>query len=79
MSFLTNMSEKRKSATHSAIQVKKKSMKDNQNIHVIRRLEKVTWLLTCAVMLDSFIVKLLQFMIMLIELQSAKSGTEMFV
>jgi len=46
-------------------------VKDNQDekLDVITRLEKVNKLLTYAVMLDSFIVVYIQFVIMLTELQ----------
>ena len=69
LAFLTNMSEKCKSTSPSAIQVKNQQMTISieEKLDVISRLENVKKLLTYGIMLDSFIVVYVQFLIMLTE------------
>jgi hypothetical protein len=64
------MSEKRKSASPSAIQVKncQKTISIEEKLDIISRLEKGDELLIYTVMLHSLIVAYIQFVIMLIEL-----------
>jgi hypothetical protein len=70
VAFLTNMSEKCKSASPSAIQVKNwwQRIGVEEKLHIISQLKKVKELLIYAIMLDSLIVVYVQFVIMLIEL-----------
>jgi hypothetical protein len=71
LAFLTNMIEKRNSASPSAIKVKnrRKTIDTEEKQHVISRAKNVNELLIYAVMLDSLAVAYIQFVIILTELK----------
>jgi hypothetical protein len=76
LSFLINVSEKHKSTSPYAIQVKnpRKAIGIKEKLHIISQLEKkVNKLLIYAVRLDSLIVAYIQFVIMLTELKEVLS------
>jgi hypothetical protein len=74
LAFLTNMSEECKFTLHSAVQVKnwRKAIGIEEQSGVIS-FKKVNELLTYTIMLDSFIVVYVLFVIMLIELKKLLS------
>jgi hypothetical protein len=75
MDFLTNMGEKRKSASPCAILKKnrRKTIGTEEKLDAISRSDKVNELSTYAVMLDFLIVVYIQFGIMLTELKKVQS------
>jgi hypothetical protein len=75
LAFLTNMSEKRTSASPTAIQVKNrhKTIGIEEKLHIIFQHQKVNELLIYAIVLDSIIVAYVQFVIMLTELKKVLS------
>jgi hypothetical protein len=75
LALLTNMSQKCKSASPSAIQAKnqQKTIGIEEKLHIISRLQKVNELLIYGIMLDLLIVAYIQFVIMLTELKKVLS------
>ena len=74
------MSEKRKSTSPNAIQVKNRRKTISiQKQDVISQPERVNEWLTYAIMLDSFILAYLQFVMMMIELENVPLGNEVLV
>ena len=75
LAYCTTMSQKCKSASPRAIQVKnsRKIVGTDKKLDIINRLENVNVLLTYAVMLDSLMVAYVQLVIMLLELQKVLS------
>ena len=75
LAYFTTVSQKCKSASPRAIQVKNswKIVGTDKKLDIISTLEKVNELLTYAVMLDSLVVVYVQLVIMLLELQKALS------
>ena len=73
--FLTNMSEKFKSKSPSAFQVKNwwKIIGTEKKLDIISWLEESEWMLTYAIRLASLIIAYVQFVIMLIELKKVLS------
>jgi hypothetical protein len=75
LAFLTNISEKRKSVSPSAIQVKnrRKTIGTEEKFDVMCRLEKCERIVDLCRNLDSLILAYIQFLIMLIELKKVLS------